>query len=132
MLGQEGDGSIPAYVNALLEQTAENLEGLQGILARGEEGRAATSQALATLTERMTVLTEQMRANNQLMLRIAEAQANTASAEAIRGHLRNLEITVARLLEETAAGRAQATADIRNEIKILTRTIAAIAEEPPR
>lgn len=132
VLGQEGDGSIPAYVNALLEQTAENLEGLQGILARGEEGRAATSQALATLTERMTVLTEQMRANNQLMLRIAEAQAHTGTAEAMRGHLRNLEITLARLLEETAAGRAQTTADIRNEIKILTRTIAAIAEEPPR
>ena len=38
VLGQEGEGTIPAYVQALLEQTAENLEGLQSILARGEEG----------------------------------------------------------------------------------------------
>jgi hypothetical protein len=39
---------------------------------------------------------------------------------------------MARLVEETGHGRAQATNDIRNEIKILTRTIAAIAEEQPR
>ena len=71
VLGQEGDSSIPAYVNALLEQTAENLEGLQTILQRGEEGRAATSNAIMTMTERLTVLTEQMRANNQVMVRVA-------------------------------------------------------------
>ncbi|MGH7211991.1 MAG: flagellar motor protein MotA, partial [Acetobacteraceae bacterium] len=36
----EGEGSIPVYVQALLEQTAENMENLQRILARGEEGRS--------------------------------------------------------------------------------------------
>jgi methyl-accepting chemotaxis protein len=146
ILGQEGEGSVPAYVQALLEQTAENLETLQSTIARGEDGRAATSQALMTLTERMTVLTEQMRANNTLMRRIADAQDGLAPAisrlaesqadrgetEAMRGHLRNLEIYLARLVEEVAQGRAQSTNDIRNEIKILTRTIAAIAEEQPR
>ncbi len=146
VLGQEGEGSIPAYVQALLEQTAENLEGLQSILARGEEGRAATSGALMKLTERLTVLTEQMRANNQLMLRVAEGQADLAPAltrlaeaqgggamdEATRGHIRNLELYLARLIEDVAKGRTQATNEIRNEIKILTRTIAAIAEEPPK
>lgn len=145
-LGQDGDGSVPAYVNALLEQTAENLEGLQNILQRGEEGRAATSQAMMTLTERLTVLTEQMRANNQVMVRVAEGQSTITRAlakladgqaagaidEATRTNLRNLELYMARLVEETAKGRAQATAEIRNEIKVLTRTIAAIAEEQPR
>lgn len=146
VLGQEGDSSIPAYVNALLEQTAENLEGLQTILQRGEEGRAATSQAIMTMTERLTVLTEQMRANNQVMVRVAEGQSTIAMAlakladgqergaidEATRGNIRNLEIYMARLIEEVAQGRVQATAEIRNEIKILTRTIASIAEDSPR
>jgi hypothetical protein len=62
------------------------------------------------------VLTEQMRANNQLMLRIAEAQANSCSRagapgrgagcidDATRSHIRNLEIYLARMLEEAAAG----------------------------
>lgn len=145
-LGQESEGSIPAYVSALLEQTAENMEGLQAILSRGEEGRAETSRALMTLTERLTVLTEQMRANNALMLRVAEGQSALAPAltrlaevqaapaidEATRGHIRNLEIHLARLAEDLSQGRSQMTAELRNEIKILTRTIAAIAEEQPR
>jgi hypothetical protein len=140
---QEGDGTIPAYVTALLEQTAENLEGLQAILARGEEGRAETSRALMTLTERLTVLTEQMRANNALMLRVADGQAGIAPAltrlaetqgidETTRGHIRNLDLHLTRLTDDLAQGRTQTTAEIRNEIKILTRTIAAIAEEQPR
>jgi hypothetical protein len=144
-MGGEG-GSVPAYVQALLEQTAENLEGLQRILARGEEGRAANAQALMTLTERLAVLTDQMRAGQSLMLRVAEqqaslgpalqrlaeAQAHGAIDDQTRGHLRNSEIYLARLLEEVSQGRAQATTEIRNEIKVVARTIAALAEEAPR
>ncbi len=149
--GGEGEGgSIPAYVQALLEQTAENMEGLQAVLARGEESRMQGNNALLTLTERLTVLTEQMRASQSLMQRIAETQASLAQTltpaltrlaqasgtvvldEGSRGHLRNLELYLARMLEETAAGRAQSTAEIRNEIKILARTIASLAEEQPR
>ena len=136
--GGEG-GSVPAYVQALLEQTAENLEGLQRILARGEEGRAQTSQAMMTLTERLSVLTDQMRASQSLMLKVAEQQAALAPAlqrladvqatppgdEVVRGHLRNTEIYLSRLLEELTTGRAQSTAELRSEIKLVARTIAA-------
>jgi hypothetical protein len=143
--GGEG-GSVPAYVQALLEQTAENLEGLQRILARGEEGRAASGQALMTLTEKLSVLSDQMRAGQSLMLRVAEqqaalgpvlqrlaeVQANPTIDEATRGHLRNSEIYLARLLEEVSQGRAQSTAELRSEIKLVARTIAALSEEAPR
>jgi hypothetical protein len=143
--GGEG-GSVPAYVQALLEQTAENLEGLQRILARGEEGRAATGQAMMTLTEKLSVLTDQMRAGQSLMLRVAEqqaalgpvlqrlaeVQANPAIDEATRGHLRNSEIYLSRLLEEVTQGRAQSTAELRSEIKLVARTIAALSEDAPR
>lgn len=142
----EGGGSVPAYVQALLEQTAENLEGLQRILTRGEEGRAHTGQAMLTLTERLTTLTDQMRASQSLMLRVAEqqaqlgpvlsrladAQAAPAIDEAVRSHLRNSEVYLARLVDEVAQGRLQATAEIRSEIKLVARTIAALAEEAPR
>jgi len=146
----ETGGSVPAYVQALLEQTAENLENLQSILARGEEGRAATAQALNTLTDRLTLMTDQMRAQQTLMQRFAEAQSGLvptlsrlaeaqqqlhthgALDEASRIHLRNLEVYMARLVEDLAQGRAQATAEIRGEIKILARTIAALADESPR
>ncbi|MCC6467654.1 MAG: flagellar motor protein MotA, partial [Alphaproteobacteria bacterium] len=52
--------------------------------------------------------------------------------DASRAHLRNLEIYCARLLEELGAGRTQAVQEIRNEIRLLARTIAAVAEEGQR
>ncbi|HEY4254253.1 MAG TPA: flagellar motor protein MotA [Roseomonas sp.] len=144
LLGQEGEGSVPAYVQALLEQTAENLEEMQRILARGEENRSQASQAMQTLAERLAVLTELMRANQQVMLRVAEGQTQLAPAlqrladsqaaggmdEATRANLRNIEIYARRILEDGQQGRVQATQEIRTEIKILSRTIAALAEQP--
>ena len=41
----DGEAAIPVYVQALLEQTAENLESLQRIISRGEDGRAAANHA---------------------------------------------------------------------------------------
>lgn len=145
VLGEGGEGSVPAYVQALLEQTAENLEEMQQILARGEDNRTQASQAMHTLAERLATLTELMRTNQQMMLRVAEgqtqlgpaiqrmaeAQAAGAIDEATRGHLRNIEIYARRLLDDSQQGRVQATQEIRTEIKILSRTIAALAEQPP-
>ena len=145
VLGGEGEGSIPVYVQALLEQTAENMEGLQRTLSRGEDDRREGTNAILSLTERLAALSDTMRANQQLMLRIAESQQLLGPAlarladtrentgdDVARGHLRNIEIYLQRLLSESEQGRSQSTAELRNEIKILTRTIAALAAEPPR
>jgi chromosome segregation ATPase len=145
VLGGEGDASVPVYVQALLEQTAENMEGLQRTLARGEEDRRESTQAILSLAERLAALGDTMRANQQLMLRIAEGQQSLAPVlarladsrgeggdEMARAHLRNIELYLQRLLAEGEQGRLQSTAELRNEIKILTRTIAALAAEPPR
>jgi hypothetical protein len=145
-IGGEGEGSVPVYVQALLEQTAENLEGLQRTLARGEEGRMAANQAVIGLTERLGQLTDQMRASQQLLLRMAEgqqelrpvlarladAQSNGAIDDATRAHIRNLELYMTRLLEEMIQGRNQVSGEIRSEIKLLARTIAALAENDQR
>jgi xanthosine utilization system XapX-like protein len=144
--GGEGEGSVPVYVQALLEQTAENMENLQRILARGEDGRREANAAVLGLTERIATLSDSMRANQQLMLRIAESQQALAPAlqrlgerrgegaydDVSRAHLRNIELYLQRLLTESEQGRTQTTSDIRNDIRVLTRTIAALAEEQPR
>ncbi len=147
VLGGEGEGSVPIYVQALLEQTAENMENLQTILARGEDGRNQANQAVVGLTERIATLSDTMRANQQLMLRIAESQQAIAPAlarigelrapesghdEIMRAHLRNIELYMQRLVTESEQGRVQSTAELRNELRVLTRTIAALAEEQPR
>jgi hypothetical protein len=140
----DGDGSVPVYVQALLEQTAENMEGLQTILARGEDGRNQANQAMLSMTERLGAFADTMRTNQQLMLRIAESQAALAPAlqrladsrsetpvdEVARAHLRNIELYLQRLLAESEQGRVQATNEIRNDLRVLTRTIAGLAEAP--
>ena len=64
------------------------------------------------LSEKLGTLTDQMQRSDD---------------DASRAHLRNIDVHLQRLLAELDAGRAQSTADIRNEIKILTKTIASIA-----
>jgi len=139
----EGEGSVPVYVQALLEQTAENMENLQRILQRGEDGRAHANQAVMALTEHVATLSDSMRTSQQLMLRIAEAQASLTPAlqrlgeqrrdfvldDVARGHLRNIELYLQRLLADSEQGRAQSTAELRNDLRILTRTVAALAED---
>jgi hypothetical protein len=136
----EGEASVPVYLQALLEQTAENMEGLQHILARGEDSRAQANQAVLALNERMGVLSDTMRTSQQLMLRIAETHSALAPAlqqlneqrggdDVARAHLRNIELYLQRLLAETEQGRVQTTAELRNDLRILTRTVAALAEE---
>ncbi|MBO0711668.1 MAG: flagellar motor protein MotA [Acetobacteraceae bacterium] len=142
----EGEGAIPVYVQALLEQTAENMENLQRILVRGEDGRAQANQAILSLTERISAVSDAMRTSHQLMLRIAETQSRLAPAlqqlgehradggfdDIARAHLRNIELYLQRLLADAEQGRAQSTAELRNDLRILTRTVAALAEEHPR
>jgi hypothetical protein len=41
-----------------------------------------------------------------------------------------MDLALARMVEESGAGRLQMTQDIRNEIRLLARTIANLAEEP--
>ncbi len=95
VLGGDGEASVPAYVQALLEQTAENMEGLQLALTRGDDGRRELNQALLA-------------------------------------HLRNIDQSLERLISELEIGRSQSTSEIRNEIKILTKTIATITDDRTR
>jgi hypothetical protein len=145
--GGDGDGSMPAYIQALLEQTADSLENLQRILARSEETRVAANTTLAGLTDRLAILGDHMRAGQTLMVRLAEnqmelkpsltrlaavAENSMGQDEVLRTHLRNIEAYMARLTEDVAEGRAQSVSELRGEIRLLARTIAAIADEAGR
>ena len=145
-IGFDGEQSVPAYIQALLEQTAESLEGLQKTVSRAEEGRMSANRSMQSLVERLTHLTDQMRAEQQLLVRIAEqqiemqpiirrlAESATQSGmdESSRTHIRNIDLYLARLIEDINTGRSEAVQDVRNEIKLLARTIAAVREDERR
>ena len=141
----DGDQSVPVYVSALLEQTAESLTSLQRSLIRGEEDRSQTTEAIQDLGEKLAVLGDQMKAGQDLMIRLGEAQLEMkpvlerlASAterestmtldEVSRGHLRNIDVYAGRLLKDSAPGRDMMVEEMRSEIKLLARTIVASKE----
>lgn len=142
VLGGEGEASVPAYMQALMEQTAENMEALQRVLARGEDARGQTNATLHAFSERMETLSDTLRANQQLMAKVAEAQmamgpalhrlansGNEGADEIARAHLRNIELLLNRLITETEQGRAQSTAELRSDLRMLSRTMAGRVEE---
>jgi hypothetical protein len=97
----------------------------------------------------LSTLTDQMRAEQSLMLKLAESQmemkpilsklSETLAGsqgfgfdDATRQHIRNMDVYTARLLEEVVSGRVQTVQEIRSEIKLLARTIAALADDASR
>ncbi len=141
----EGDHTVPAYIQALLETTADSLDNLQRTISQGEESRVQANATLTSLTARLTTLSDQMKAEQNLMVRLAENQAELrpvlerlANVQAggfddtTRSHIRNMDVYLARLLEEISSGRTQLVQEIRAEIRLLARTMAALAEESDR
>ena len=53
-----------------------------------------------------------------------------AIEDATQKHIRNLDIHVASLLQEMSAGRNDIIKQLRSEIKLLARTIAASSRDP--
>ena len=142
----EGDQSVPDYVSALLEQTADSLSNLQRTLSRGEESRVTANATLLALADKLATLTDQMRAEQDLLVKLVETQMEVKPVlerlseatvkmsdggldEASRTHLRNIDVYMARLLEESAQGRSELVDGIRSELKVLARTVAGASSK---
>ncbi len=147
-LSGDGDQSVPAYVQALLEQTAEGLENLQRTITRGQESNITSNNSLVALTDKLGTLGDQMRLEQNLLVKLGENQTDIKMLldrmssgiqpdgggmdDATRAHIRNLDLYMARLLEEMTTGRDEAVGQLRSEIKLLARTIAASAPDAER
>ncbi|MGE4280288.1 MAG: flagellar motor protein MotA [Magnetospirillum sp.] len=147
----EGDQSVPAYIRALLEQTADSLDGLQRVISRGEESRISANSNIQSLNDRLSTLADQMKVEQALMLKLGEAQLELrpllarlaeqsgvgASApaagmdEVSRTHLRNLDVSMNRLVELNARSHDELVGELRAQFKLLARTIAVLAEDQP-
>ncbi|MEQ8736186.1 MAG: flagellar motor protein MotA [Rhodospirillaceae bacterium] len=141
----DGEQGVSAYTEALLEQTAESLDELQRILGRSEESRIAANEHFATMNEKLSLLTEQMKAEQQVLLKVAGNQKDLAPLlekigslgdifnqpqnagfdQDTKTHIRNIDHALGRLVTELMSGRDQMVKDIRSEIKLLSKTVAA-------
>lgn len=133
---------VPAYVQALLEQTAENLDRMHQTLQRGDAAREQLAGLLGQIARALAGLEDRMRRDQEVLTRLAEAQhallrqlaeqgrATPANDEATRNHLRNIDVQLQRLLEETVRGRDELSRELRGELRLVARTIAVAAGVP--
>ncbi len=143
----DGEQGVSAYTEALLEQSAESLQELQNIMARGEQTRTGGNELLADLNAKLALFADQMKAQQQVLLRVAETQrdlgpllrsmGDVAAAlstpqlngggmdEGTRNHIRNIDTGLGRLASALESGRSESVRELRNEIKLLAKTVAA-------
>ncbi|MEX0732423.1 MAG: hypothetical protein WED00_13235 [Aquisalimonadaceae bacterium] len=137
--GGEGDGSVPAYIQALLEQTADSLDKLQRTLARADDERRSVDHNLIALTEQVTSLAEQSRSEQKMVLSLTKSQmemqpvlsrladilgARRDEEDAIRVSLQGLDQHLGRILDSLQGERNDISETLRSEIRFLARTLA--------
>jgi hypothetical protein len=137
---------FPAYVESVVAQTAENLEALRRLTVQAEEERRGQGGVLGAVANQLASIDDHLQGQQALTARLADGQAATAAVltrlaavletdrfgmdEPTRQHIRSLDTTVRRMIEEISTGRIQLSGEVRGEIKLLARTIAALAEGP--
>ncbi|MEC8083406.1 MAG: flagellar motor protein MotA [Pseudomonadota bacterium] len=137
----DGEVSATAYQQALLEQTGESLDKLQRIMSRNEDERRQSASNMVQLSERIARVADLLEVQNTSLADIATSQSEVARTvarlgdmpsqtrdEVSRTHLRNIEALLSRQVDDSGEARVQAVEEIRQEIRLLARTIAALAE----
>lgn len=137
---------FPAYVQSVVAQTAENLDALRRLTVQAENDRRGQGGAIDALATQLAAIDDHLQGQQALMAKLAEGQAAATQVlarlaatlesdrfgmdEPTRQHIRSLDTTMRRMIEEMSTGRIQMSGEIRGEIKLLARTIAALAESP--
>ncbi len=134
-------------IAAMLEQMAEQMEGLRQIVAQSESSRAAVDDRLGTLAGSVERLTQSLETApdrdgpaTTLLSRIADGQERVIAAlegrteedgahvdAESRMRLRSIDVQLLRILEEISAGRQETVSDLRGDIANLTRTLRQAA-----
>jgi len=131
---EAGDASVPAYVSALLEQSADSLENLHNVIARSEENRNEVNTAMLSLSEQLSSLSDSQMEMRTVLKQMLELFANQIAGEHDKvqvKHLRNIDVQVKYLTEETIKGQNQFNDTLKSEFKLLARTLGAMADKKP-
>ena len=110
-VGTEGEGSVPAYVQALLEQTAEGLERMQRSSADAERDRRSTAEHLGELSNQLARLADLITRESR------DLSTLSASQDELRALIRQVV--------QQPAPAAHFSEELRAELRLLSRTIAA-------
>lgn len=127
---EAGDASVPAYVSALLEQSADSLDSLHKVISRSEENKSEINHAITNLSAQLSGLVDhqgEMRSVMKQMVSVLAANKDD-SADSSATHLRNIDIQLKALTDETIKGQDKFAASLHSEIRLLARTLGAIVD----
>ena len=136
----EHEPSEPAYIHAMLEQTAETLDKLQRNVARDEDQRRQVGDQILALGRELAAFADIARDEQRLLVAVAKgqgemgavmtrlAESGSGSDAVMQEHLRSLDINIKRLVDEFGAGREHLAEEIRDELRMLSRTLSASAK----
>jgi hypothetical protein len=109
----EGETAVPAYVQALLEQTADGLERMQRAMTESDRERRHSAEQLGELNTQLSRLADLLGRESREIRGMAETQEE----------LKNVLKTLA-----SAPNGARLSDELRGELRLLSRTIAAAVD----
>jgi len=125
-----GDASVPAYVSALLEQSADSLESLHRVISRSEENKSDINNAIISLSSHLSGLVDHQVEMRSVMKQMASvlAASKDDGSEASATHLRSIDIQIKALTDETIKGHDKFASSLHMEIRLLARTLGAMVD----
>ncbi|MBU9698093.1 biopolymer transporter ExbB [Rhodobacteraceae bacterium HSP-20] len=137
----DGEASDTAAMAAVLEQVQAQMDALQSLYTQSDITRVMVEDKIDDLARAVSRLAERTTGESaELLARIAEGQdrliaavtsgggegAMGADAES-RMRLRSIDVQLLKILEEMAAGRQEAIADLRGDLAALTAAIRQLS-----
>src|SRR5690554_563359 len=114
----DSEGSVPAYVQALLEQTAESLDRMQRTVAESERERSATVDQLSELGHQFNRLADLISRESRGLATLSESQQDLRS--------------LIRQQAQRPTEGSQMNEELRSELRLMSRTIAAALDQHDR
>ena len=136
--GEELSGE-QAVMAGVVEHITEQMDALQQLFRRSEEGRAHVDAKLGDLTASIDRVMQRMEGadpSSQALERVAAGQERLiatletqGSGEGIdaesRMRLRSMDVQMLRILEEISAGRQETMSELRKDISMLAKALSA-------
>jgi hypothetical protein len=124
---EAGDTSVPAYVSALLEESADSLGSLHKVISKSEENRGEINKAITNLSIQLSSLVDHQVEMRSVMKQMVTYLASDKDGgnEVSEKHLRNIDVQLKTLTDETIKSQDKFADTMHSEIRVLARTISA-------
>ena len=111
-------------------------------MVQNEDGRDETNQHLIKINDSLLLIVDKLEKETQVIRQLSDNQVKINSVidkfteysqekrqDDYRQNLRNIDAQLSQLIKELKTGRDKSVEEIRQEIRLLARTIAVLAEE---